>query len=117
MTNSECVEMAGLPGTEISVRNSKDPKGAVLKFTPDEWDAFIGGTNEREFDVIGGVRLTFRHPQGRLPLGDGAENFRPLDLRRATHAASTSRPGLRAVLDEAVLKRLLGDSSGIGGVR
>jgi Domain of unknown function (DUF397) len=37
-----CVEVA-VPSPEcICVRDSKDPHGVVLRFTPSEWDAFIG---------------------------------------------------------------------------
>jgi hypothetical protein len=32
------------------VRDSKDPDGPVLAFTPGEWDAFIGGVKDGEFD-------------------------------------------------------------------
>ena len=34
----------------IRVRDSKNPRGAVLNFTPGEWDAFIGGVRNGEFD-------------------------------------------------------------------
>ena len=34
-----CIEVAGLPGT-IAVRDSKDPDGPALLFTPAEWAAF-----------------------------------------------------------------------------
>ena len=45
-----CVEVASLPGGEIGVRNSRDSGGPVLTFTPDEWDAFVGGVRNGEFD-------------------------------------------------------------------
>jgi hypothetical protein len=48
--NGDCVEVAGLTGDRIRVRDSKHPKGAVLNFTPSEWDAFIGGVLNGEFD-------------------------------------------------------------------
>jgi hypothetical protein len=39
----ECVEVAfSLPGT-VPVRDSKDPQGAVLRFSPSPWTAFVGG--------------------------------------------------------------------------
>jgi hypothetical protein len=34
-----CIQVAGLPGT-IAVRDSKDPDGPALLFTPAEWAAF-----------------------------------------------------------------------------
>jgi hypothetical protein len=48
--NGDCVEVAGLTGDRIQVRDSKDPKGPLLNFTTSEWDAFIGGVYNREFD-------------------------------------------------------------------
>ena len=51
--NGNCVEVAGLSGGEVGVRNSRDAGGAVLRFTPDEWHAFIGGVRNGEFDRFG----------------------------------------------------------------
>jgi Domain of unknown function (DUF397) len=48
--NGNCVEVSGLTGDRIRVRDSKQPRGAVLNFTPAEWDAFIGGVYNGEFD-------------------------------------------------------------------
>lgn len=48
--NGNCVEVAGLTGESIRVRDSKHPRRAVLTFTPAEWDAFIGGVRNGEFD-------------------------------------------------------------------
>jgi hypothetical protein len=50
LANGSCVEVASLPGGGIGVRDSKNVKGAVLRFTPDEWDAFVGGVRNGEFD-------------------------------------------------------------------
>ena len=49
-SGGNCVELAGLPA-EIAVRDSKDPDGPVLTFTPDEWRAFTLGVQDGEFDV------------------------------------------------------------------
>lgn len=39
----ECVEIArNIPGV-VAVRDSKDPSGPALTFTPDEWRTFIAG--------------------------------------------------------------------------
>jgi hypothetical protein len=44
-----CVEIAAnLPGI-IAVRDSKDPGGPALVFTPDEWRAFLAGVMDGEF--------------------------------------------------------------------
>jgi hypothetical protein len=48
--NGNCVEVSGLTGDGIRVRDSKRPRGAILKFTTAEWDAFIGGVRSGEFD-------------------------------------------------------------------
>ena len=52
-SNGNCVEVASLPGNTIGLRNSRDPEGPVLRFTPDEWDAFLGGARKGEFDSFG----------------------------------------------------------------
>ena len=45
-----CVEVArNLPGA-VALRDSKDPEGPVLVFTPDEWRAFATGVRAGEFD-------------------------------------------------------------------
>lgn len=49
----QCVEVAGLPGGVVGVRHSKDPDGPVLRFTPDEWQAFLGGARAGEFNGFG----------------------------------------------------------------
>ena len=46
--NGNCVEVAGLPDGVIGVRNSRDPDGPVLRFTPAEWRAFLGGVRNAE---------------------------------------------------------------------
>jgi hypothetical protein len=48
--NGNCVEVASLPGGEIGVRNSRESEGTVLRFTSDEWHAFLGGVRNGEFD-------------------------------------------------------------------
>jgi hypothetical protein len=47
-----CVE-ARRHGEGVQVRHSKDPQGAVLTFTPREWDAFVRGVKCGEFDIGG----------------------------------------------------------------
>lgn len=49
-----CVEVASLPGGQVGVRNSRDPHGSVLSFTPEEWIAFLGGARNGEFDQFAG---------------------------------------------------------------
>ena len=45
-----CVEVAFVDGT-IAVRDSKHPRGPALIFTQAEWDAFVGGAKDGEFDL------------------------------------------------------------------
>ena len=52
-SNGNCVEVANLPGSQVGVRHSKDIQGPVLRFTPDEWQAFLGGVRNGEFDSFG----------------------------------------------------------------
>ena len=52
-SNGNCVEVASLSDDEIGVRNSRDVQGAVLRFTSDEWHAFLGGVRNGEFDSFG----------------------------------------------------------------
>jgi hypothetical protein len=51
--NGNCVEVADLPDGVIGVRDSKHSDGPVLRFTPDEWHAFLGGVRNGEFDSFG----------------------------------------------------------------
>jgi hypothetical protein len=44
-----CVEVAFIDDA-IAVRDSRDPDGPALIYTRDEWDAFIGGVKDGEFD-------------------------------------------------------------------
>ncbi|CAO5158234.1 hypothetical protein FAIPA1_10258 [Frankia sp. AiPs1] len=46
-----CVDVAFAPG-EVSVRDSKDPDGPVLRFTPREWEVFLLGVRNDEFDAL-----------------------------------------------------------------
>ena len=53
LAQGSCVEVASLPDGGVGVRDSKDPSGPVLRFTPDEWHAFLGGARNGEFDRFG----------------------------------------------------------------
>jgi hypothetical protein len=48
--NGTCVEVAELADGGRLVRDSKDPAGPVLAFTPQEWTAFVLGVKAGEFD-------------------------------------------------------------------
>lgn len=47
----QCVEVAtNLPGI-VAIRDSKDPDGPKLVFTPVEWRAFVSGARDGEFEL------------------------------------------------------------------
>ena len=50
--SDNCVEVAFVAGA-VAVRDSKNRTGHILVFTPDEWDAFVGGAKDGEFDRLG----------------------------------------------------------------
>jgi hypothetical protein len=50
--HGDCVEVASLPEGCIALRDSKDTEGPVLRFTSSEWNAFIGGVRNGEFDKL-----------------------------------------------------------------
>lgn len=49
--NGGCVEVADL-GHVIAVRDSKNPDGPKLVFTPTEWDCFLDGAVNGEFQRV-----------------------------------------------------------------
>ena len=46
-----CVEVAHLPGGGVAVRDSKDPSKAPHVYTRREWEAFVIGVKNGEFEV------------------------------------------------------------------
>lgn len=50
-----CVEAGPLldGSGRVALRHSKAPDGAVIVYTREEWDAFIGGAKDGEFDFTG----------------------------------------------------------------
>ncbi|WP_408638835.1 DUF397 domain-containing protein [Nocardia gipuzkoensis] len=44
------MEVAFLGGGHVGMRDSKNPSGPALVFTPSEWDAFTAGLVHGEFD-------------------------------------------------------------------
>jgi uncharacterized protein DUF397 len=50
-SEGECVEAAFLPDGGVAIRNSKDPGGSVLRYTRREWEAFLKGAKDGEFDL------------------------------------------------------------------
>jgi hypothetical protein len=48
--SKDCVEVAFLAGGHVGVRDSKNPTGPALVFTPSEWDSFTARVTDGEFD-------------------------------------------------------------------
>ncbi|WP_083865447.1 DUF397 domain-containing protein [Nocardia brevicatena] len=46
----ECVEVVFLDQDLVGVRDSKNPHGGALLFTPEQWDGFLGGLAGGAFD-------------------------------------------------------------------
>jgi hypothetical protein len=51
---ADCVEVRRVGGV-VAVRDSKDARGLVLYYTLPEWEAFVSGIKNGEFDHIGGT--------------------------------------------------------------
>jgi Domain of unknown function (DUF397) len=49
--NGACVEVASIDGM-VAIRDSKNPDGAVLFYTPVEFHAFLDGARKGEFDDL-----------------------------------------------------------------
>ncbi|WP_433679319.1 DUF397 domain-containing protein [Nocardia sp. CA-119907] len=49
-SGKDCVEVAHLDGGRVGVRDSKNPTGPALVFTPSEWDDFTAGIHNGEFN-------------------------------------------------------------------
>jgi hypothetical protein len=53
--NGNCVAVTDLEDGYVGVRDTKDPEGSHLRFTPSEWQAFLGGVRNGEFDRFGNL--------------------------------------------------------------
>ncbi|MGK8511616.1 DUF397 domain-containing protein [Nocardia asiatica] len=49
-TGKDCVEVAHLTGGMVGIRDSKNPTGPALIFTPHEWDSFTAGVRDGQFN-------------------------------------------------------------------
>ena len=47
-SKADCVEVAHLADGKVGVRDSKNPTGPALVFTPTEWTAFVAGVSSGE---------------------------------------------------------------------
>lgn len=46
-----CVEVIRLENGDVSLRDSKNPTKEALRFTTEEWSAFLKGVKAGEFEV------------------------------------------------------------------
>ncbi|CAG7639814.1 DUF397 domain-containing protein [Actinacidiphila bryophytorum] len=51
-TGGNCVQVADDGAGVVPVRDSKDPQGPVLAFTPAAWTAFVGAAARGEFTRV-----------------------------------------------------------------
>jgi hypothetical protein len=51
--SGDCVEVAALAGGAVALRNSREPDGTALIYTPAEIAAFLAGAKAGEFDDLG----------------------------------------------------------------
>lgn len=105
--NSNCVEVASLPGGQVGVRDSKDPAGLVLRFTPGEWHAFVGGVRNGEFDRFGNLcSLWAGRVSVRLAWGEGSCGPSPL---LTSFGALARQPEEGGGADEGVPDLVIGE--------
>jgi Domain of unknown function (DUF397) len=52
--SGNCVEVAALPGDAVAIRNSRHPAGPALLCERAEFDAFLAGIRDGDFDQLPG---------------------------------------------------------------
>jgi hypothetical protein len=62
-----CVEVAHLPGGDVAVRDSKDRAKAPHVYTQREWEAFLTGAKNGEFDLPAALAGRARPGSLRFP--------------------------------------------------
>ncbi|GAA0472002.1 DUF397 domain-containing protein [Streptomyces stramineus] len=51
LANGDCVEVASPLPQSIAVRDSKDPHGPAISFTPDAWTSFVTTVTDGAYDL------------------------------------------------------------------
>ena len=51
MSNGNCAEVALAAGT-VAIRDSKDPHGPVLRYSPDSWRSFLYAARTGAYDLF-----------------------------------------------------------------
>ncbi|MEU4096426.1 DUF397 domain-containing protein [Streptomyces sp. NPDC026673] len=49
--NGACVEVASPTASAVDVRDSKDPDGPTLAFSPEAWSAFVTDVSRGTYDL------------------------------------------------------------------
>ncbi len=52
-TGANCVEVARTCSGEVAVQDSRNPGGGALRFSPDEWQAFVAKVQTMASDSLG----------------------------------------------------------------
>ena len=80
--NGNCVEVAGLPGGAIAVRDSRHPDGPALVYTAAEMTAFIRGVKDGQFDYLMRLSGALRNNRARWAIAAGRCDTWRVRLRR-----------------------------------
>jgi len=115
-SNGNCVEVANLPGGEIGVRNSRDPDGPVLRFTPDGWRAFLGGVRNGDPTGSAGLRAHRRRP-GAQPRPAPGTSRPPCRIRRGGSRCQAGDPETLAAVLRRQRVHLLTELRSLAGAR
>lgn len=67
------IEVAFLDDGTTLMRDGEDPDSPVLVFTPQEWEAFVGGVKDGEFDLSDKYPGLWRDEEPEQPAGEPAE--------------------------------------------
>ncbi|SNT62548.1 protein of unknown function [Streptosporangium subroseum] len=51
-SGNNCVEVADNLPDIVAIRDSKDPNGPALTFSPGDWETFTTGIKRGEFDTL-----------------------------------------------------------------
>jgi hypothetical protein len=77
--DGQCVQVARLAHA-VAIRDSKDPAGPVLEFSPEAWTAFVRGAKHGDFD------LGARDPEPPPTAGGPQPGTRPTAAKVADHS-------------------------------
>jgi len=80
--NGNCVEVAGLPGGVIAVRDSRHPGGPALVYAAAEMSAFIRAVKDGQFDYLMCLSGARGDNRARWAMAAGRWNTWRVRLRR-----------------------------------